>query len=861
MFRNLLMPFRTPTKFAIFSSSVILGLGLIQVAVAQSASSTLEEVTVTARKVEERTQDIPLSISAFTSKDLEAAAISNLADVANQTPGLSFNTRGSSYTAGRVDSAIRMRGVASISGLDHLQPVSVFVDGIFVLGTASSLSLQDVERVEVIRGPQSAFFGRNTFAGAINYITKTPSLVNFETKLDLSAAQYQKTDFNLQHSGPLLPGKLGYQVSAREYHRGAEWRATDGGGLGEESSRALSAVLFGQPTDELSFKLRLFWQEDEDGAPVSGAIRGGIDMDTCTGKTFQRLGVNGQPITISPTRYFCGPIPSVNDPRFVLGFSSGTSLHPPELTRQGQNGFNFETGQVLTGPQPNAITEFLLGREFIKGAPALDHFGMLRRQQRASLNVDYNFNSGYALNLLGGWNQSNQNVLRDYDQTDIFAWVGLDPKFSTDWSAEVRLNSPQQQRLRWMIGLTTYEQEFIASANGGLLISPCLPSNCNAGPGIFSTPTGAGNLAEVKSVYGSLSFNITDELSLDIETRYMEDRRTVVQSGFTYSHTFKQSTPRTILRYRPTENINIYGQYSVGALPGVTNGQVASCSEDAFLVPYISPYTGQPTTASECDQLRMALGRDNLPGSTESQELKAFEIGYKQTLLDGRANFALSAWKYEWQGLPASVGVSYVRDAENPALRDRIPNPFPNLLGVSIEGNQDLWGLELQAAYRPTDRLAFTFNAAWSGNEYTKFFASLSPRAGGFSNLKGMETPRYPEWMGNISASFTDRLSGDWDWYVRTDLMYNGDYWADFANLAKAPSWLNTNIRFGALGDGGNTRIELFVRNLFDIDEPESAHVTDNYAIPGNFSFSSNQNLILKPFEKRTVGVRLNWTF
>jgi iron complex outermembrane receptor protein len=80
-----------------------------------------------------------------------------------------FNSRGG---IGRVNSEIRLRGVTQ-GAADHLQATSVFIDGVYVLGTANVVGLQDLERVEVIKGAQSAFFGRNTIADAINYITRT----------------------------------------------------------------------------------------------------------------------------------------------------------------------------------------------------------------------------------------------------------------------------------------------------------------------------------------------------------------------------------------------------------------------------------------------------------------------------------------------------------------------------------------------------------------------------------------------------------------------------------------------------------------------------------------------------------------
>ncbi|HEY6642255.1 TonB-dependent receptor plug domain-containing protein, partial [Povalibacter sp.] len=233
-------------------------------------------------------QDIPLAISAFSQEQIQEAGFRDLGDLALQTPGMAFNPRSGGVRAGRVDSRIRLRGVTSDSHLDHLQPTSLFIDGIFVLGTANSIGLQDLERVEVIKGPQSAFFGRNTFAGAINFITRNPDLYEFRTELDMSAASYEKYDVSALHSGPLIPGKLAYQVNTRAYRRGSEWTATDGGELGVESSNFFSGVLYAEPIENLSMKFRAYFQRDDDGPPAAGMIRS-RDIDTCSGKTFTRL--------------------------------------------------------------------------------------------------------------------------------------------------------------------------------------------------------------------------------------------------------------------------------------------------------------------------------------------------------------------------------------------------------------------------------------------------------------------------------------------------------------------------------------------------------------------------------------------
>jgi iron complex outermembrane receptor protein len=142
----------------------------------QKGSASLEEIVVTARRRSESLQEIPLSISAFTAQDIREAGFQDLGDIADQTAGIVYNSRSNQGFQGRVNSNVVIRGAQINSSLPHVQTTSLFIDGIFSLGGINSMPLNDLERVEVIKGPQSAFFGRNTFAGAVNYITKTPSL-------------------------------------------------------------------------------------------------------------------------------------------------------------------------------------------------------------------------------------------------------------------------------------------------------------------------------------------------------------------------------------------------------------------------------------------------------------------------------------------------------------------------------------------------------------------------------------------------------------------------------------------------------------------------------------------------------------
>jgi iron complex outermembrane receptor protein len=153
-------------------------LKLAPVVVAMLATSvsaqerTLDEVVVTATKRAESLQDIPISVSAFTGEQLEAAGVKDIRDIAGQTPGLQIKSRG------ETESAVFIRGIGSVApGIGADPAVGIYIDGLYASrGTNATAAFFDVERVEVVKGPQGTLFGRNASAGAISILTRKPEL-------------------------------------------------------------------------------------------------------------------------------------------------------------------------------------------------------------------------------------------------------------------------------------------------------------------------------------------------------------------------------------------------------------------------------------------------------------------------------------------------------------------------------------------------------------------------------------------------------------------------------------------------------------------------------------------------------------
>ena len=289
------------------ASILIIPAALLSAPSAEAQAAALEEIVVTARKREESIQDVPLSITAFTGEELERGGYVDLEDISFQTAGMQFNNELAGTRPGRLFSNIRFRGVEG-SEYSTLQTASLFVDGVFALQGAQTLALSDLERVEVIKGPQSAAFGRNSFAGAINYITRAPDMEEFSARIKADAGEYDQHELDVSADIPIAPGVLALRVGGRYFNKGAMYKNENGAGTGEQRSESLFATLFVQASDNASIKLRYYQQDDSDG-PAGVTFYQARLNDTCTGTSLPGLTTDGQSTTLMPKEFLCGDIP------------------------------------------------------------------------------------------------------------------------------------------------------------------------------------------------------------------------------------------------------------------------------------------------------------------------------------------------------------------------------------------------------------------------------------------------------------------------------------------------------------------------------------------------------------------------
>lgn len=855
---------RRSTQFTL-TTAVALAIGSLlpaELALAQE-SATLEEVIVTSRKRSESLQEVPVAVSAFGQQEILMQDLRDLEDVALHTPGFQFMNQGNQQP-GRYNTQLQFRGLTTAQFSPSFATGALFIDGIYVLNGGTSLSLMDLERVEVIKGPQSAYYARNTFGGAVNLITRDPNAEEFAGEVSVSTTDRSRNDVAALIEGPIIPDVLAFSLSGRFYDKEGHYTATDGGRMGDEETTTYNGVLNFTPNDNLKIKLRYSYSEDDDGAPSQGFVSG-IMNDTCTGTT-----VSSAEGPASPKNYICGTVPYGNsvitDPGAKV-ISSNTML-PSDMS-------------ALTVPNPN-----------IDGVPNVSNIGMKRETERLSIAASYMFDNGYSIDASYGSNEQEASWIRDFDLSDRLGWWSRDPQDMEDESWEIRLTSPQDQRLRWLVGYSYYEQDFLSSGGGGDAATSCFafdfygysdayPDICvysffdpaigglgmgrpgNA-LGIFGNSLQNSDHAEVTGFFASIDFDITDNLTVILEGRYTEDELTkgsaVAGTGDSVlQETFDDFLPRAIVRWTPSEDTTLYVSYSEGQIAGDFNTFFAQ--------------------ADDREKAQYVAADSTVADLLEAETLEAWELGWKQRFWDGRGQMNLAVYMQTWENIkgrssfqinetcragdigtaqcPTGTPVgtpkaTYPADGGDPI-------PFYNSRNILIPGDADIWGIEFEGKVAITERTEVGLNVSYIDSEYDDYKFNFVAPIAGFSQMSGNQTPRQPQDTMNAYITHDFAMMGQ-NGYWRLDWFYQGEAYVDESNLAKLDAYNLFNLRAGL--EWESLMVELFVTNLTDEEAWQTGARWTDFSSPSQFAFlTAKQGVAVSPLDKREFGIRMNLKF
>ena len=762
-----------------------------------------DEIVVTARRQAETLIDVPVAVTALSEDAIENLGLQSIDDVARHTAGFSF-----SNAFGRTTERPVIRGAANI--LANVQfgveaGAAYFVDGVYYNGSAQALDLKNLERVEVVKGAQSALYGRNTYSGAINYITRRPSTLEpgLNGQFEATYAEDDEYDIYGRLGTSLGDGAMGLSLSARYYDYGGDdaWiNAVDGSQLGEESSFNLNAVMDVNYSDSVRSLFTFGYTSDDDGARPFRLIgaeqnncfpgyRSGAFYDPNGGLPFPPSVIGGgvfpqTPTTDSNFQYFCGDLSDFED---------------------------------------------LAPAQDLDGVPFV---GVEREQYYLNALNEFDFGDGWGLTLQAGLRDEELLTGSDSDHQPggisflplaPFFLIPLDaPFFSTagqsdvfDYSIEGRISSPADRRLRFSVGGFYYdyalESRTLRNIDVDALANP-------RGFSLIENEQGIENVA----VFATLDFDVTDRFDISLEGRYQEETKTrtefdgsTVQAvAYDEEVKFDDFIPKVILGYDLNDDASLYASYAKGVKPGGINGLIGRPSGNEFYAP---------------------------------EEADNFEVGFKGRYPEGRGEITLAAYFNDisaYQLTTPVIGIS-AGNVNSVATNQG----SAEILGLEVETNYDVTDfINVGGTYAYTDAefssgcddFQFTLN---SGGFLGAAFDPLNPpttlelRGGGTvpafdpaglftgnlsCDISGNKIPLTSEHQASLFAFVDVPITDTWSAFLNADYTYESSKFIQVHNGAETG---DTSIVSGQIGFKTDTgfRFEIFGRNLFDERTPPAA--------------------------------------
>ncbi len=757
-------------------------LGVLCAPAVPAEVADLAEITVTARRANESLQDVPASVSVLTAVDIERAGIATIDDVVALTPGVTIVTN----TAEAGDTQINIRGINGAR--DAESSVALVVDGI--LKTNSSVLNQpqgSLTQIEVLKGPQGAYYGRNAAAGAVVVTTARPSS-SFEGEARVRAGNNASVGGELRLGGPLGDGVAG-QVSA-------DFRETDGffrnTGPFPEARGATIDQFRGWNVNG-----RLIAQLGESTE---------LDLKAKAGK-YTGGSINFNAVFNLPN--FAGIDPSfnadVNDREFV--YLSNLPTDSNQQTREVSAKLDVDLGatRVVAWALHSDVEQDLLA-DAAAAAFGFWNADPICRNSVADLNA-----AGVVLPppfVLGEVPDSNLfvpngSLLGTFSPTTCDG-TEYQVRNQKDTSAEIRWMSNAEGPLSWSVG--AYYLRIAREVGVNLA--------WDRGEGILRSlynPPGSSNPTEellwdefdtdVYAVFGSVDYAPNERWSLSAALRYDREERKVrnlvdpdarnqwvlggnapLNVGLLFgpldpkSADFDQLQPRLSAAFKPTRDLTFYGAWGVGFKSGGFNNQGSEAALDVNFNQTID--AGLNVT-------------DDFRKETSS----AFELGTRWRALDGRLNLSAAAYHTRIDDLQ---------------FFEFYNGSFGILRVVSNVDRVDITGVEIGASLALGEYWQVFGSADYNDSEIKK----NSARPG----TEGGKSPYTSDYTVNLGASVDVPIAGAWRFQGRVDMRRVGPTWFSTAQRGTRPTIFNAILPLAGLPAFlGNADYTNSQRDAFDV--------------------------------------------
>lgn len=705
------------------ATALVAALAALMAMPAWTQSADMEEIVVTARKRDESFRDVPVTINVFTESAIQSAGIQKPADFIALVPNM---TLVETQNAG--NAFVVVRGVSQARNSEP--SVAVLVDGVLETNPAEfNQELFDIKQIEVLKGPQGALYGRSAIGGAIIIRTKDPS-DELEGTVRVGFGNGSSKRAQLGVSGPMTD-TIKYRASVNYYDTDGFIPSSFLGGKADPAKDYSGRLRFvGKPSDNFTWDLRLSADRLETQA-----------------------------------LYFV--IPRLDESNPFTSF--------------------------FTPPNANDVTTPI----------TVNNTGENNRDlYNASLKLDFNVGGG-TLTSISAWNRTKEILTGDaYDFRPIpnavfTAIYGYDLNQSQfldvkAYSQEIRFTSPTEGRFRWIAGAYfVHTDRFISTGNMQDLgngafpvyhdpstnpLNPQRDANGVLIPGTTFLSDSQNN--DAWAVFANATFEVTDQFEIDAALRYDEDKRenttdtppdylALVQdptafTGQVRKHTWSEAQPKLTLRYKPLDNLTIYGGWSRGFRSGGFN------------------QTGVGAVAD-------ASGIAGVNDLFNAEVADTTEIGIKGQFLDRRVNAGLAVYRTE-----STNGYFFVFLAANSTQ---------NL------GNLDATykGAELELSAKVTDRLDVYANFGYTDSEIT---GMEDP------SVKGNQAPLVSKTTLNAGVQYRQPIHSGLDVTLRADYQRIGRTWWEPYNTTSRDPVSLVDLRIGL--DAGKWSLTAWSKNLSD---------------------------------------------
>ena len=266
-------------KVPVFFFAVMTCMVSADIAVAQEVELDqknlilLEDITVTAKRYESELQDIPANVHVISGEDIRRKGIGRLSEALRLIPNLTVYDDGGSY-----NSSISMRGIGT--EIPFTAPaVTVFVDGVPYSGSVSDFDLQNVERIEVIAGPQSSLYGQTTLAGTVNVITRAPQQEEWNSRVSTKVGDHAFRGASISVTGPIIKDQVGLSLNVSQSESDGYFKNTTTGNdkVGGTGNKNLHSVINISATPDIEAAISFDYKKDI-GAKIDSVARNAYEF-------------------------------------------------------------------------------------------------------------------------------------------------------------------------------------------------------------------------------------------------------------------------------------------------------------------------------------------------------------------------------------------------------------------------------------------------------------------------------------------------------------------------------------------------------------------------------------------------------